>query len=558
MPFTKLDRSRLPPQVMSARLWLMATLVVVLIYSIPMVQDAFSAADVVQDDARQHVFWMQRFLDPGLFPNDLIADYFQSVAPPGYAGLYWLAAKLGIPPLLFHKLLPLPLMLLTARLCFTLTLRLVANPIAAAIASLLLAQGLGLTDAIVSATPKAFIYPLLLALLYTLARGWRWGTAAVIGLQGLFYPQLVLISVVLLLLRWVDWQRWRLTPRYSYTAALGLGVAIAVLLPYALQSDGYGPTLTLAEARLLPEMSLPGSRARFFYDDPAAYWLQGRSGLRLATALTPVTNGLGLLLPFIIWRSRSPLLKSQSLALLPQLVVASLVMFFAAHLLLFRLHLPSRYTQHSFRVVLSIAAAIAIVALIDSGWRWAHLLWQRGLVLALTGILAISVLLYPLWTGGPVTAYQVGQATALYGFLRQQPQDIMIASLSSEANNLPSFTGRSILVGSEYAIPYHTGYYGQIRDRARRLIEAHYSSDPDVLLQFVRDYGVTHWLLDGNAFKPRYRQNNLLLQMFPEFAIAAEATDRPALQRSLSQNDACVVFRHQRQVVLDAVCLLGQ
>jgi len=554
--FAKLNRSNLPPQVMSARLWLLATLMVALIYSWPMVREAFSAPDVIQDDARQHVFWMQRFLNPGLFPNDLIADYFQSVAPPGYKSLYWLAAQLGISPLLFHKLLPLPLMLLTAGLCFTLTLQLVANPIAAAIASLLLVQGLGLTDAIVSATPKAFIYPLLLALLYSLARGWRWGTAAIIGLQGLFYPQLVLISVVLLLVRLVDWRRWQLAPRHRYTtAALGIGVALAVLLPYALQSNGYGPTLTLAGARSLPEMTLPGSRARFFYDDPATYWLKGRSGLRLATALTPVTNALGLLLPVLVWRGRSPLLKPQSLALLPQLTAASLVMFFAAHLLLFRLHLPSRYTQHSLRVVLSLAAAIAIVALIDGGWRWACLAWHRGLMLVMTGILAAIVLLYPLWTGGPTTAYQVGQETALYGVLRQQPEDILVASLSSEANNLPSFAGRSILVGSEYAIPYHTGYYQRIRDRVRRLIEAQYSPDPEVLQQFIRDYRVTHWLIDGNAFRPRYRQTNLLLQMFPEFA-AADAGGPSALQRRLAASEDCVAFRQRRRVLVDAPCLL--
>ena len=47
-------------------------------------REGFSSQWVVQDDARQHVFWMLRYLDPQLFPDDLIADYFQSVAPVGY------------------------------------------------------------------------------------------------------------------------------------------------------------------------------------------------------------------------------------------------------------------------------------------------------------------------------------------------------------------------------------------------------------------------------------------------------------------------------------------
>jgi hypothetical protein len=63
----------------------------------------------VQDDAQQHVFWMRRFIDPQLFPNDLIADYFQSVAQPGYKAIYQLAAAIGIDPMVFNKLLPIVL-----------------------------------------------------------------------------------------------------------------------------------------------------------------------------------------------------------------------------------------------------------------------------------------------------------------------------------------------------------------------------------------------------------------------------------------------------------------
>ncbi|MEO0407780.1 MAG: hypothetical protein AAF289_10555 [Cyanobacteria bacterium P01_A01_bin.135] len=536
-----------PPR--RAALWLLATLVVALVYYLPVVQEAFSTANVIQDDARQHVFWMQRYLDPALFPGDLIADYFQSVAPPGYRGLYWLAAKLGLSPLLLHKLLPLPLLLLTAGLCFALTLQLSASPPAAAIASLLLTQGLSLTDAIVSATPKAFLYPLLLGFLYAVARGWRWGIAGAVVLQGLFYPQLVLISAVLSGLRLVDWGRRRLASRSHWLAAAAvLAAAVAVLLPYALQSHGYGPTLTAAAARSLPEMSLSGSRTQFFTTDPAAYWLEGRSGLRLATALTPVTNGLGLLLPLLVWRRSHKLV---GLSLLLQVTVASLIMFIAAHLLLFRLHLPSRYTQHSLRVVLSVAAAIALVLLVRQTWRWAQRGWQRGLVGVFGGLLAALVLLYPLATGGSVTAYQVGRAVPFYEFLRQQPANTLVASLSSEANNLPSFTGRSILVGEEYLIPYHSGYYRQMRDRALRLIEAQYSPDPQVVQQLIRDYGITHWLLDGNAFNPRYRQNNGLMQMFPDAAIAGGV---PVLQ-PLAQAETCLAARHRNRLLLDAACL---
>lgn len=59
--------------------WFSLSLTFAAIYGCMALQQAFSSEYVVQDDARQHVFWMQRFLEPELLPNDFIANYFQSV-----------------------------------------------------------------------------------------------------------------------------------------------------------------------------------------------------------------------------------------------------------------------------------------------------------------------------------------------------------------------------------------------------------------------------------------------------------------------------------------------
>lgn len=84
---------------------------------------------------------------------------------------------------------------------------------------------------------------------------------------------------------------------------------------------------------------------------------------------TPVTLCAGLLLPLLLpYPSRFPLLRqlTTGFMLLPQMLLASIAMFFAAHALLFKLYLPSRYTGHTFRIVVSILAAIALTALLDA------------------------------------------------------------------------------------------------------------------------------------------------------------------------------------------------
>ncbi|NEP62750.1 MAG: hypothetical protein F6K31_38505, partial [Symploca sp. SIO2G7] len=180
--------------------WLSLSLAFAVHYSILGFQQSLAQYSV-QDDARQHVFWMRRFLDPELFPQDLIADYFQSVAPSGYSTLYKLFATIGIDPIVLSKYLPIILGLITTAYCFGVCLEILPVPVAGFMATAMLNQNLWIEDDLVSATPRAFIYPLLLAFLYYLLRGSLLPCLVAIALQGLFYPQCVLISSGVLVLQ---------------------------------------------------------------------------------------------------------------------------------------------------------------------------------------------------------------------------------------------------------------------------------------------------------------------------------------------------------------------
>ncbi|GAB4302277.1 MAG: hypothetical protein Fur0025_43020 [Oscillatoriaceae cyanobacterium] len=530
---------------------------------------AFSAEFVIQDDARQHVFWMQRFTDPGLFPGDLIADYFQSVAPQGYAGLYHILAPL-INPILLHKLLPLALAIVSAAYCFGVCWEILPVPFAGFAASILLQQCLWIQDGLISATPKAFVYPLLLAVLYHLLKKQVLATGLAVILLGLFYPQGVLIcsGVFVLQLFWSP--RLPVSPSPHLPRSLapllplpplaGLVAGILVLLPYALSASDFGPTIAADAAKMMPEF-LPGGRSAFFGEDPWRFWFSGRGGIRLS--LEPPLMAFGLLLPLLLkFPGRFPLAAKihSDIAILSHVIISSIALFFAAHLLLFKLHLPSRYTQHSLRIVVAIAGAISLCLIIDALWGFMqtisgkkHRLW----LWPLPALLVIVLIFYPATVKNfPWTGYTIGQFPALYQFLQQQPKDIMIASLSEEANNLPSFAGRSILVGREYAIPYHTGYYNQFRQRLLDLIKAQYSPDIAPVQEVILKYGIDLWLVDGGAFAPGYLEGNSWLMQYPE---TVEGLDRlkantlPAITPYLPR---CTVFQTNDIFILSAPCIL--
>ncbi len=539
-------------------------------------KEGFSSEWIVQDDARQHIFWMLRYLDPQLYPDDLIADYFQSVAPVGYTSLYKLAVAAGISPLIFNKLLPPVIGLISTWYGFLLCKQIFPLPLGCVIASLLLNQTLWMKDDIITGTPRAFVYPFLLAFLYYFAKRSLIPCAITIALLGMFYPQCVFLASGMLILQLFEWQGIRPSPSRDrdnyYFCFIGLAVAFVVMLPYAFHVSEFGPTITRAEALQLPDFYDKG-RAKFFkYNFWDYIFGGGRSGLLPRSLYSPETLRFGFLLPIIInFKGKFPIIKhiTEKIWLLLHLIVVSVVMFALAHAFLFKLHLPSRYTGYSFRIILAFAAGIVLTSILDALWRQLELkipqnglniriIGQKILTGLLGGAIAIAILFYPsLEENFPNTQYRTGEATALYEFFRQQPKDIMIASLVREADNLPTFAQRSILVSREYAIPYHMGYYRPFRQRAIDLIKAQYSSNIEVVTEFIRKYDITFWLWSEAILIPDYvHDNNWIRQHKPVAQTAIDGLRQGKIPALMDYKDSCAVFAQGQYTVIAAECIL--
>ncbi|MEK0194152.1 hypothetical protein, partial [Microcoleus anatoxicus] len=506
------DKSRSP-----TIFWLALSLTFAAIYGWLGLRQAFGSEYIVQDDARQHVFWMMRFVDRQLFPNDFIANYFQSISPTGYSTLYKIAATIGISPLLLHKILPLFLSLISTYYCFSIALEILPVPMTGFIASLLLNQHMWMTDDLASTTPRAFIYPIFLAFLYYLLRRSLLPCLGAIALIGLFYPPYALVAAGILVLRLLEWEKGSLRLSRDRTNYLfcttGLGVVFLVMLPYAVDKSEFGPAYTAAEAKTMPEFA-PQGRNAFFRPNPLDYWLTGRgSGMFPKSLFTPVTHCAAWLFPLLlVWRSHFPVAKQiqSNIWLLLQLFLASLVMFLAAHATIFKLYQPGRYTAYSLRFIVVFLSAIGLTLLLDGVGNWAKTTEtnfgiKNLLSIITTAIIAVVVVLYPcLVEKFPSVGYVKGKMPELYQFFQEQPPDILIASLAPEVDNLPTFSQRSVLLGKEYAVPYQKGYYTRFRQRVNDLIRAQYSPDRSVVQKFINQYGIDFWMLEREALTLEY------------------------------------------------------
>ena len=588
---TKLHKSLFPVNIKISKnqliFWFSLSMTFSAMYALLGLQQAFASEYVVQDDARQHVFWMLRFADPNLFPNDLIADYFQSVAPAGYSSLYRTISFFGIDPLFFNKLLPLILGLFTTAYCFGFSLQIIPLPFTGFLSTLLLNQNIWIKDDLISATPRAFTYPFLLAFLYYLSRKSLLPWLATIILLGLFYPQSVFICAGILILRLWDWNSKSNTKKIRFSqqkhdyifCTIGLTAAFCVMLPYALKSSEFAPVITVAQAKQLPEF-LAGGRSSFFSNNISKYFLAGRSGIFAPTLFAPVTLLFGFLLPFLMYFPKKfPLLNKiqKEIAVLTQMLIVSVGMFILAHILLFKLHLPSRYTGHSFRVILAVSAAIVLTAILEAlassfnRHKSINAFIRRFFSFTFAITIAIALLFYyPIFIQKfPKTVYKTGEFPTLYQFFQQQPKDILIASTVAETNNLPAFTQRSILVGREYAIPYHLGYYNEFRQRVIDLTQAQYSDNLDDVKVFIQKYGVDFWMLAEGTFTPEYIRTNSLLRQYYRSNLnqdklvqitkgitqSLQQGNIPALSKTVEN---CTATKTSDFVVLDAKCIINQ
>ncbi|WP_242050706.1 hypothetical protein [Oculatella sp. FACHB-28] len=564
-------------------IWLCLSLMIPLYFGLLSLQRAFSAENVVQDDARHHVVWLQRYIDPQLFPNDLIAHYFQTLAPAGFRSLYWMMAKLGIEPLLLAKILPVILALITSAYIFKAYLRLLPIPAGAFLAVLLLNQTFWLKDDIASATPRAFVYPLFAAFLYYLLRRSLVPCLITIALQGLFFPQLLLVEITILTVRLINWQNGlpRLTQeKHHYIVWLfGLGVAALVVLPFTQSFSGFGEVVTASQMKAMPEFGSEG-RSKYFGVDPLSFILSGSSGLRAPDM--PYVNWISLSLPIIL-KSQLPLVRSvtREIRILWQILFASLGVFLLAHLVLLKLYFPSRYTYHSLRFVMPIAAAIALTVLFHASWRW---LQQNRAVnasgqiasirsfakprykvkhYAAIGMIGTLFILCLVTFALPAVAlnrqqWVVGRYPEIYDFFANQPKDTLIASLVKEANSFPAFSQRSILAGEEFAFAYHPSYYNQFKQHTIDTIYALYSSDSEKVEEVIQSYGIDFFVVENTSFQSEFLKEKkwLIHSSFQPVVLEAiawlERGEKPVLQRF---QDQCSVLSERNLTIIDANCI---
>ena len=494
-----------------------------------------------------HEYWMRRFADGDLFGDPVTQSLLETgYSPPAFRALYWLASHV-MDPVFFGEILPLVLQPLAVWLLFRIVRFHVGwRPAAWIGAALFLVPWE--VHRFSGGHPRAFAQPIVLLVLLLLLMRRNLAAALVPPVGLLLYPPAGAVALGVLILAAVDFGRPRFLDleRVRWAAASVLGVGAAFVLTRL--TTGSQDAVTEAEARLYPEFG-PDGQMHFFASSTREYLSQNFSGFFLLYSGSILAVAAALLL---VPRPRNARLLRWEVWCVP---IAVLVLFAAAHALLFRLYLPHRYTyallpffciaiavwgRPTFQalaerrralvflaVPLVVLAAVLLALVVfplgpqlslDSFGSWlvdaapylavglavglivGALVWLRGPGGAVAGTAAVvagSLLVGATTFAGGTRSPEAAHCTdeTLYGHLRTLPEETVVAADPFDSNCIPIAARRPVVISRKLYQPWTVGYFELIRERMFQTVEAYNGPSVDAIAELRERYGADYLLV---------------------------------------------------------------
>lgn len=555
-----------------------------------------------QADARTHLYWTQRFRDPDLFRDPLTETLLDAgILPHGFQGFYWLVSRVA-DPVQAGELLPLVLAPFSAWLVFRIV-RLHTDWLPAAwLGAILFLLPVDI-QRFSGGLQRSFFQPLILLAVYLLLRGRPVPAALLAPVAVLFYPSAALVILVVLLASALE-----LRPplrmdvrRVALAGAAGAATVLAVLVPRWI--TGSSPEIiTEAEARRYADLSSRG-KVPFFDDSLQTMLSQNLSGFNLRWSGSILVCAVLLLLAA---RPRNALLVRREVW---GLAIAGLGLFVLAHLLLFRLYVPQRYTaalipfcavfvavvwrptweslagrvRRPWLLVLGAAAAalaagfLALVvfplglqvAVGDIGSFLGGRVWI--VVGALVLGLALAAVLRgrgPAWAAAALVAavLLVGQVAAagerfqgttcedpqLLDYLSTLPKDAIVAGNPPRLDCVPIAAGRAVVINKVLYHPWERRLWDEGRARMLASVEAYYGPELDDVLALRDRFGADYLVVEDHR---RLRGWGDWAPYLGRVRRLLRETESPAIYRLPA---ACVTWAGEGNRVYDLACVAEQ
>ncbi len=469
---------------------------------------------LLNDDVRQQIYWMEAWRTPGLFQGDWLTDYARHYVSFGVRGLYWLVAH-WMSPLRFSQFLPGILYVFLGIGIYGCGAAL-SNRRTAWTASAVFWLMPGFLYNMSGGLARAFAAPLLALFLWGWIAGNGWLTAAGLLLAALFIPYIGALCGAALVLAWALWVT-RKTPapplltRYHHWLVLLLAAAIAYLYSMDMTNAGYGPMVSAADMAGRPEFGELG-RFSIMPVPPLLYELIYRPFERLLPfrewgiilgALCASCLGYACYRGArrIAWKPLASRLNG-----ILMLGAASVLMYYAAKILLLKLFIPSRYLEYSTILAYSLLIGLCLSPLLRKLGRPAAIL-----------MLVVCVLLSGVRLHNE-SLQDYSQDASLFAAVRDTPKNALFAGHPDTMDNVLAFGQRKVFCSYELTHPWSKGLWKKLEPRLNDLFAAYYSHDFSTVRSFVQKYKIDFFVVDQRQFSKDYLEPSRRLMPFYEAA----------------------------------------
>lgn len=465
----------------------------------------------INDDLRQQVFWMQRFIDPALYPSDLLNAYAESYVTIGVAWVYHIAA-LWTDPFFASKFFSGALFLVECLTLFLLGRHFQGRSGAWASMAMVWLMPFFL-DNISGGLARAYASPLL-ALLALAAVYNREGKGALTA-QALFIPYVFLPCMTALMAgKLWSWLRTRQVPaafqRKWWWAWLIAATVLAYINSSAILRAGFGPLVWLSETAGRPEFGPKGRLDLAPLPNPFldfVYCPFEGIGLFKEFGLVAGILSLVLLAPVVWTGGRSVNWRDMAAKARPLvwLGAAFLLFYVTARLLAFKLFVPDRYVQYPVNLFYALALGLCL--------RGA---WQRlALKRATTVVLLLAVAMLGAARLHNVALYDYSDNASLYAAVEgATPKDAMLAGHPELMDTVLTFGRRNALATFELAHCWSQGYWERMRPRLDAVFTAYYARDKQTVTAFARRFDVDFMVVDTSHFTTAFLSGSPFFEPF--------------------------------------------
>lgn len=440
-------------------------------------------ADLFNNDAAHHIFWLNRYADATLFPDDIAVDYFMTSGMWGYRALYALVAPV-FDVLAAAEWLSAALLVWCAALAWKIGVAASGSDserhgLLTVMAMCLMLQWSQQQDLLPPiAFQRTFALPLLLLTLWGLVSGrYLWVGVSWVA-AALVYPVVLPVqglTAAIVFARHLASTR-QMPPVWRFNLLAGsvaiLVAAIGVPIPPEV-----GPALTYDQAMRLPEFG-PTGRLGMYGEGLRDNWLRDhRTGLGWSGKVLALI-AVSVIVAYAGKSVRRIPPAAWAMVLVGVAIWAAMRAFPSE--LMFGLYLPNRHARWALGAfgVLAVAAAASVI--IDQAARGIQASADsdtRGFRRSVS--ILVPVIVFAALAPHAVSTWRQPVNVDLenvYGFIATLPKDALVAAHPDLTDFVPVRSRRSVLTSTEISMAWMEGYYRVMKPRVEASLRAAYAT----------------------------------------------------------------------------------